>query len=328
MDELVIGGAEQRIAGVGTEACPIDQRLRVLDAEANGERLGFHEHTRRMQHLEGVARAVAEGEDDLAGGDFLSTRQRYAAHVSFLDVQSSDAALEANLPAARDDLGAHALDHADQPEGTDVRMRDVEDFLGCPGFDEFGQHLASEMARILDLAVEFAVRKGAGAALAELHVRLRVQLVIAPQFPGVFRAFAHGLAALQHQRLEAHLRQDQRGEDAGRPEADDHRALRQVLRRLRHEVVARVGTWLDARIVGKACEYRHLVIDVQIDRVDEQQRILLARIVAALENGEFANGPFGDAQACGDGAVQCFRRMLQRQAKFVDADHQAPARWP
>ena len=166
------------------------------------------------------------------------------------------------------------------------------------------------MARILHLAVEFAVRKGAGAAFAELHVRLRVQLVVAPQFPGVLRAFAYRLAAFQHQRLEAHLRQDQCGEDAGRPEADDDRALLQVVRRLSDKVVARVGTRLDARIVGESREHRRFVVDLQIDRVDEEQRILLARVVAALEHGEFADGRFGDAQTSGDGARQRLWRML------------------
>ena len=79
------------------------------------------------------------------------------------------------------------------------------------------------MARVLDLAVELAVGEGAGAAFAELHVRLRVEHALAPQAPGVLGALAHCLAALQDDRPEAHLRQHQAGEEAARPEADDHR---------------------------------------------------------------------------------------------------------
>src|SRR3546814_8672638 len=42
-----------------------------------------------------------------------------------------------------------ALDHGHQPEGADVRLADVEDLLGRAGLDEFGQHLAAVMMRIL-----------------------------------------------------------------------------------------------------------------------------------------------------------------------------------
>ena len=37
----------------------------MLNAETNGKRLGFHEDAGRVQHGEGVTRAVTEGEDDL-----------------------------------------------------------------------------------------------------------------------------------------------------------------------------------------------------------------------------------------------------------------------
>jgi hypothetical protein len=50
--------------------------------------------------------------------------------------------------------------------------------------------------------------------------------MLAPQAPGVLRAFAHRLAALQHDRAETHLRQHQRGDNAARSHADDDRPLR------------------------------------------------------------------------------------------------------
>jgi hypothetical protein len=55
-------------------------------------------------------------------------------------------------------------------EGADVGLGDVEDFRRCAGLDELGQHLAAAMAGVLDLAVELAVGKGAGAAFAELDI--------------------------------------------------------------------------------------------------------------------------------------------------------------
>jgi hypothetical protein len=86
-----------------------------------------------------------------------------------------------------------------------VRFADVEDFRRRARLDELFQHLAAVKLRVLDLAVQLAVGEGAGAAFAELDVRFRVQRVLAPQAPGVLGAFAHGLAALEDDWLEAHL---------------------------------------------------------------------------------------------------------------------------
>ena len=86
--------------------------------------------------------------------------------------------------------------------------------------------------------------KGSRPALAELHVRLGIEHALAPQPPGVLRALAHALAALQHDRSQPHLRQHQRREDAAWSEADDDRprTLRRVEidRRVPDEAVTRV----------------------------------------------------------------------------------------
>ena len=44
----------------------------MLNAETYGKRLSFHEDADRVQHFEGVARAVSESKNDLIGGDFLA----------------------------------------------------------------------------------------------------------------------------------------------------------------------------------------------------------------------------------------------------------------
>jgi hypothetical protein len=67
--QLVVGGAEDLVAGVGAEAGLVDQRLRVLDAEADREGLGLDINALFVQHLEGVAGAVADGQHDVVGGD-------------------------------------------------------------------------------------------------------------------------------------------------------------------------------------------------------------------------------------------------------------------
>ena len=52
---------------LGPKAGAVDQGLRVLDAEADGEGLGFDIDAGLVQHLEGVAGAVADGQDDMFG---------------------------------------------------------------------------------------------------------------------------------------------------------------------------------------------------------------------------------------------------------------------
>ena len=248
MDELVVGGAEQRVAGVGAEARRSISDCGCSMRKPTAKGLASMNTPACVQHLEGVARAVAERQNDVAGGDFLAARQRHAAHAAACSMCRPVTRLWKRISPPSDSISrAHVLDHADQPEGADVRLGDVEDFLRRAGLDEFGQHLAAEVARVLDLAVELAVGEGAGAAFAELHVRFRVEHVVAPQSPGVLGAFAHRLAALQHDRPEAHLRQDQRGEDAGRAEADDDRALARIGRRR----ARRSGSW--CRASARSC---------------------------------------------------------------------------
>ena len=102
----------------------------------------------------------------MVGIDLLAVGQFDATDASALDAQVAHAGAEADLAAQRFDLGAHLLDHAHQPEGADVRLADIDDLRRRAGLDEFGEHLAAAIGRILDLAVELAVRKGACACPA------------------------------------------------------------------------------------------------------------------------------------------------------------------
>jgi hypothetical protein len=131
-----------------------------------------------------------------------------------------------------------------QPESADVGLGHVQNFFGCAGLDELGQHLAPEVTRVLDLAVEFAVGERARAAFAELHIGFGIQHRFAPQAPGVLRAFAHGFAALQNKRIETHLRQQQAREQTARAAADHYGALCQPVRRMRHKLVTGIRRYL------------------------------------------------------------------------------------
>src|SRR6185369_10058381 len=223
VDELVVGGAEERVPGLGSEAAAVDERLRVLDAEADREGLRFEEDSTAREHLEGVSRTVADREDDMIRRQALAAGENDAADFSILKDQVLDPAAQADLSSQGFDLGAQAFHYLHQAEGADVRLVDVEDLGGRSGGDELGEHFASAVPGVFDLAVELAVRKGAGSAFAELDVRFRIEVPFAPEAEGVDGALADLLAALEDDRPEARLGQEKAGEETAGAGADDDR---------------------------------------------------------------------------------------------------------
>jgi hypothetical protein len=259
---------------------------------------------------------------------------RQATHVPRavcigLDQHVGHALLETDLTAERDDLLAQPLYDLHQLEGADVRVRHVQDLGRRAGVDELLHHLAAQVARILDLAVELAVGEGAGAAFAELHVRFRVEHVLAPQAPGVLGPFAHVLAALQHDGVQAHLRQQQCREDAARAEADHHwpelgRYVCVVRMPVHHVRAAH-----HVRVAGETGQQRIFVdagVKRQVDDVDLHQ-LGLARVEAALEDGVAGDGRSGQAELALDGFGKGLLGVVERQLDFGDSDHVSGA-WP
>ena len=111
----------------------------------------------------------------MIGLQIRSVMQVQPAHLPLagrvrLHVQPVDSGAEAIFAAKLLDRSAHALDHGDQAEGADVRMRFGQDLGRRTGLHELGQYLAVEVPGILDPAVQLSIGKGAGAALAELYV--------------------------------------------------------------------------------------------------------------------------------------------------------------
>ena len=198
MHQLVFSRAELCVTGIRSVARTVDERLRVLDAEADGKRLRLYIDTAIVKHFEGIARAVAYRQHHMVGRDMFTAAKHDAAHLPVVDIKVVDPALKADFAAQRVNAFAHSLHHANQPERTDVRLAHVEDFRRRAGLDEFRQHLAPEVARVLDLAVQLAVRKSARTALAELDVGFGIELARAPEPKSIPGAFAHGLAAFQN----------------------------------------------------------------------------------------------------------------------------------
>jgi len=315
--QLVVGCTQLWVARVGAQARTVDQRLRVFDAEADGERLGLQVHAAPVKHLEGVARAVPDGQHHVMRGDALAAFQQHGLHPAVGDLDVRHLALEADLRAQLLHFVAHPFHHADQAEGADVRFAHIQDLFRRTGLDELGHHLAPEETRVLDAAVQLAVGEGARTALAELHVGLGIEPALAPQGPGVLGAFAHFLAAFQNDGPETHLRQQQPGEDAARAETDHHRALLQTFRRTGDVSVFHVRRGRDVRnLFLQQCGFiRHF----HVQRVDEHDEILLARIVTAAKDVVAPECIRADTQPFHDGGFQSVGGMVERQADLGEA---------
>ncbi len=177
------------------------------------------------------------------------------------------------------------------------------------------------MARILDLAVELAVREGAGTAFAELHVRFRMQGVLAPEVPSVFRAFAHLATTFQNQWPETRLGEDQRRKDSRRAETDNDGTQGQTSRRLRNEPVGHVGRRPDMRISLAARQHGGFVSQLKVEAIDKLQCGFLARVRTALVDAQLPQVTGCEMQPLQDGGGQLLRCVFKRQPEFREAQH-------
>ena len=117
------------MAGVLAQTGLVDHALRMLDAETDGKRLGFDMHALAMQHTEGVAGAVTQGQHHMAAAKCLAIGQHHAFELAILDHEIGDPGLEAYLAAEGDDFLAHRGNHAGKAEGADMRLADVHDLF-------------------------------------------------------------------------------------------------------------------------------------------------------------------------------------------------------
>ena len=337
--QLVVGRAQGWVACMATPACPVNQTLRVLNAKADGKGLGLHRHTAIKQGGKGIARAVAQGQHHVRGGEFIGSAAVLVQHSQaaqlfggvrvvgcrgawLVQCHIHHALLKANLPAQRDDLRAHGLHHLHQLEGADVRVRLIQNFFRCARQNKLVHHLATQVAWVFDLAVELAVRERARTAFTKLHIGLGLQQVLAPQAPGVLRALTHRLTALQHDGLEAHLRQDQCRKNATGAKAHDHGAMLHLRGCGGHRVVGHVGAGAD---VGVACKLGEQVGFpcggyIHVNDIDPKQ-CRFACVKTALEYREVCDVSRRDAQGLGDQRRQGLGRVVQREFEFGQANH-------
>jgi hypothetical protein len=163
-----------------------------------------------------------------------------------------------------------------------------------------------------DLAVQFPIGEQACAAFAELHVRFGGEDALAPQVPGVLGAPSYFATALEHNGFEAHLRQQQRSEQAAGSKAHNHRSIRKRSRGLRDGMVGGVGRRTNVLISCEAFHDGRLVAHPDIQDVDEaDDAVFLARIEAALEHREIDHVRVAQPEPPHDGGTQRVGRVVE-----------------
>jgi hypothetical protein len=111
--EAVAGrGEEAGARGAGGEVVldAVDERLRVLDAEADGEGFGLEEDAFCVEQRVNVARGMAGGEDDGIAGDFLAMGGDDAVEAAVVDEEVGDFRLEMDFAAGVEDRLADGFD--------------------------------------------------------------------------------------------------------------------------------------------------------------------------------------------------------------------------
>ena len=172
MRDGVGGGAKDFVASVRAIAGAVDPALGVFDPHTDGEGLGLHTDAALVERLKRIARRMADRHDDVGGGEEAAIGQVQPGQAVILgvDLEVGDAGGEAVFAAELFDGFADAHHHRHKAEGADVGVGFGQYVIGGARLDEFGQHLAAEMARVLDARIELAVGECPRAALAELHV--------------------------------------------------------------------------------------------------------------------------------------------------------------
>ena len=125
----------------------------------------------------------------------------------------------AHLGAPVEEVPPDVPQDDDEPVGPDVRLAVVEDRVGGA---EAVERLEDDGDLVVPLAAgQLAVAEGPRAPLAELHVRLGVEVARLPEAHDRPVALLGRVAPLEDDERDARVGEGERGEEAGRPGADD-----------------------------------------------------------------------------------------------------------
>mmetsp|Transcript_20394 Transcript_20394/g.65696 ORF Transcript_20394/g.65696 Transcript_20394/m.65696 type:complete len:360 (-) Transcript_20394:8-1087(-) len=214
----------------------------MLDAEADGEALGYELRPGLQENGVRVVGRVPRGDDDRVRLDDRTTmpvmvvslvvkvrgEEVYAFASALAYVESVDSGAKPEVDEARRRQGvAHVLEDAHEGVRPEVGRPTDENGLGGPVVDESLQDLARREFVPANSRREFSVAPGPGAALAVGEVRVRVQDPSMDQLADVGPAALDALAALQQRHRHAVGRQLLRAEQTrGTRAHDNHLPLR------------------------------------------------------------------------------------------------------
>ena len=335
---FVIGRAKRRMARRIAVLRLIDELLGMLDSHAHRKRLALHEQARIAHAVEHVARRMAARENHitcrqnefLARAVFLALRASHSNDASALEFHAFKTRAEAHLAAPRDNLLAHSFHDINELVGANVRLAFPKDFFRGARLRENMQHVAA--TRILDVRGELAVGKCARAALAELHVRFRVQG--AAFFEGVDGGHARidVFAALKHDGRRARFREAPCREQARRAHA--HHNGTSVAPKPFANAISLIGSMaldLDFRFRSFA---RQSFFDFRIGYLENERRremdiVFPTRIDRKLRELPRSDIRIANAQCVGKlrlrHAGTAWKRRVERQIHIACFEHRLPS---
>ena len=197
-----------------------------------------------------------------------------------------------------------------------MRFPDIEDFFRGTGFDQLSQHFPAIMFRVLDLGMQFSIRKGASASFAELHVRFRVQLSFTPETERISGAFADVFAPFQNDWFKAALCKNQCRKKSAGAAADDDGTGEWFVWRVSDELVFHVRRLADMWVTVKTFEKEVFIRNVDINRIGKDDRGFFSGIVIPAVNSKAVQFFFSDKKTVEDGFFQIIFIMINRQSDF------------
>ena len=216
-----------RVVGEGPVAGDVDVLLRLLDPDAELERLRLEGDPSTQEHPVGIAGAVADRQDGEVGGD-VARAGHQPLDPTLGDVEVLDPAGEPDLAPQLLELPAEGPD--DQREAVRAQVR-----LGLVDDRRLAVAVGQDLQDPEDVgpgvpAGELAVAEGPRAPFAEEVVALGVEQATAVEPADVGDPVLHVPPSFEDQGAITVQGEQVAGEQTGRAGADDHRAMLQRIR--------------------------------------------------------------------------------------------------
>ena len=274
-----------------------------------------------MQHPEGVARAVAHGEQHPRAAKlraFAGALRLQARHAAVRGLDAGHLRAEAHFAARLDNPLAQVLHHRHQHVRADVRLGVEEDVLVRARRGELLEDPAD--ALVFDAGRELAVGERASAALAELDVALGVELARLPEALDLLSARFGVLSPLEDDRAQARLGQHERREHPGRAEAHHDRPVGLRADGPRH-LVFRVAGDGRLRAVGHFQNFVLAPLDEHVHGAEDAHVRFFARVYGLFAQIEPLDLRLGDAKLPGGQLHEPRHILPRRQGEIANPDH-------